>query len=99
MDNDNNGVDLTNPGYIRSDPVTLGPTNTEPTNDNDPTTNPETGEGANDQSNRTVDFGFYRTFSLGNRVWDDTNGDGDQDAGEIGIGGVTVRLYLDEKAE
>ena len=29
-------------------------------------------------------------------MWDDTNGDGDQDVGEIGIGGVTVRLYLDE---
>ena len=25
VDNDNNGVDLTNPGYIRSDPVTLDP--------------------------------------------------------------------------
>jgi LPXTG-site transpeptidase (sortase) family protein len=96
-DNDNNGVDTSNPGFIRSNPVTLETTSIEPTNDNDPVTNPDTGdgEGINEQSNRTVDFGFYRSFSLGNRVWDDYNADGIQDAGEPGIAGVTVRLYED----
>ena len=32
-------------------------------------------------------------------MWDDTNGDGDQDAGEPGMNGVTVRLYLDENQD
>lgn len=30
---------------------------------------------------------------LGNRVWNDTNGDGIQEAGEAGIGNVTLQLY------
>jgi uncharacterized repeat protein (TIGR01451 family) len=33
--------------------------------------------------------------SLGDRVWSDADGDGIQDAGEPGISGVTVELYLD----
>jgi protocatechuate 3,4-dioxygenase beta subunit len=33
--------------------------------------------------------------SLGDRVWYDNNRDGDQDAGEPGIQGVTVNLYYD----
>jgi hypothetical protein len=31
--------------------------------------------------------------SLGDRVWDDTNKDGIQDAGEVGVSGITVTLY------
>jgi len=34
--------------------------------------------------------------ALGNYVWQDTDGDGDQDAGEPGIAGVTVNLYIDD---
>jgi protocatechuate 3,4-dioxygenase beta subunit len=33
------------------------------------------------------------TASLGNRVWNDIDNDGIQDAGEAGVGGVTVTLY------
>ena len=33
------------------------------------------------------------TYSLGSFVWDDTDGDGIQDSGEPGLGGVTVNLY------
>ena len=33
--------------------------------------------------------------SVGDRVWNDTNGDGVQDAGEAGIAGVTVAIYRD----
>ncbi len=33
-----------------------------------------------------------QTFSIGDRVWKDTDGDGVQDAGETGISGVTVQL-------
>ena len=32
------------------------------------------------------------TAVIGDRVWSDANGDGVQDAGEVGIGGVTVQL-------
>jgi hypothetical protein len=43
--------------------------------------------------NRTdVDFGYRGTASLGDRVWLDYDGDGAQDAGEVGINGATVQL-------
>ena len=45
--------------------------------------------------NDTVDAGFYLNFllgSLGDTLWLDVDGDGLQDAGEIGISGVTVDL-------
>ncbi len=43
--------------------------------------------------NRTdVDFGYRGTASLGDRVWNDADGDGVQDAGEAGLTGVTVEL-------
>ncbi len=35
------------------------------------------------------------TGAIGNRVWNDANGDGVQDAGEAGIPNVTVTLYND----
>ncbi|MBK9462530.1 MAG: carboxypeptidase regulatory-like domain-containing protein [Sphingobacteriales bacterium] len=43
----------------------------------------------------TVDFGFtpIPTGSIGDFVWNDTNGDGVQDPGETGIPGITVTLY------
>jgi hypothetical protein len=37
--------------------------------------------------------------SLGDRVWYDNNRDGDQDAGEPGVSGVTVNLYFDANAD
>ncbi len=49
--------------------------------------------------NQTIDAGFYKktvapptTASLGDRVWLDTNGNGQQDAGEVGVGNVMVKL-------
>ncbi len=49
--------------------------------------------------NQTIDAGFHKktvvpptTVSLGDRVWLDTNGNGQQDAGEVGVAGVTVKL-------
>ncbi|HXU43972.1 MAG TPA: SdrD B-like domain-containing protein, partial [Thermoanaerobaculia bacterium] len=45
--------------------------------------------------NRTdVDFGYRGTRSVGDRVWKDLDGDGVQEAGEPGLNGVTVRLFL-----
>jgi hypothetical protein len=42
--------------------------------------------------NTTLDFGFVRAYSLGNRVWFDADNSGAWEAGESGIVGVTVRL-------
>lgn len=43
------------------------------------------------------DFGYTKTgtATIGNTVYRDWNGDGNQDAGETGISGVDVTLYLD----
>ena len=41
----------------------------------------------------TYDFGFYQQAAIGNYVWEDTNGDGGQGAGEVGVNGVKVVLY------
>ncbi|MCG8466111.1 MAG: GEVED domain-containing protein, partial [Xanthomonadales bacterium] len=38
-------------------------------------------------------FGFDDQLSLGDFVWFDTNQDGIQDAGELGVNGVSVALY------
>jgi hypothetical protein len=42
---------------------------------------------------RDVDAGLYQGAAIGDRVWEDTNANGQQDAGEAGIAGATVRLY------
>ena len=39
-----------------------------------------------------VDFGYQGSAGLGNRVWQDDDGDGVQDGGEPGLSGVTVQL-------
>ncbi len=46
-----------------------------------------------DQTDNTVDAGMVARASLGNFVWDDTNGNGVQDGTESGIQNVTVTLY------
>lgn len=44
-----------------------------------------------------ADFGFNGKYSIGDRIWYDTNGDGVQDAGETaGIPDVIVYLFEDE---
>ena len=42
--------------------------------------------------NLTIDSGFVKPASIGDRVWTDTNGNGIQDPGEPGLAGVTVTL-------
>ena len=39
-----------------------------------------------------VNFGFNAPASLGDRLWSDSDGDGVQDGGELGLPGVTVEL-------
>ncbi len=58
---------------------------------------PATGETAiislsEGQNNLTVDAGLLRHASIGDRVWLDANANGIQDAGEVGLGGLTVSL-------
>ncbi len=45
-----------------------------------------------DQTNLTVDAGYYKPAALGDFVWVDTNGNGQQDTGEPGISGISVVL-------
>jgi len=45
-----------------------------------------------DEQDLTADAGLYALASLGDRVWDDRDHDGLQDAGEPGVLGVTVHL-------
>ncbi len=44
------------------------------------------------ESDKTIDAGFYRLASVGDRVWNDLDADGVQDGGEVGIPGITVNL-------
>jgi hypothetical protein len=89
LDNDDNGSKVGN--AIRSAPVTLR-VDTEPageTPDNDAKT-------LDKDENLTVDFGVYKTYSLGNRVWIDTNGNGKLDSVESGVANVAVRVLLSD---
>lgn len=79
---------------ILSDSVTLS-SGDEPTGEAD--LDPDgTNSAPDDNSDLTIDFGFYQGLALGNHVWFDSNNDGIQDAGEPGIGNVTVSLYTDD---
>lgn len=49
--------------------------------------------GANEVFNG-ADFGYWSALGrIGDLVWSDANGNGVKDAGEVGIGGVTLDLY------
>ena len=51
------------------------------------------------QTKTDIDFGYKGCGgSIGDRVWDDKDGDGVQDSGETGISGVTVQLYNSSNA-
>ncbi len=61
---------------------------TAPTNDHEASVTLIGSEFVND-----VDFGYRGALSIGDRVWEDLDGDGVQDAGEGGLTGV--RVYID----
>ena len=50
-------------------------------------------EEADNNSNITVDFGFVPVFSVGNRVWFDTNNSSTIDGTEVGVSGVRVQIF------
>lgn len=60
------------------------------------TPNPVT-ETVNSGDTRDIDFGFNdnKMASIGDLVFEDIDGDGIQDAGDTGIGGLTVKLFRD----
>jgi hypothetical protein len=47
-------------------------------------------------NDHTFDFGFTGSYSLGNRVWFDTNNNALLDGTEVGAAGVRVELYQDD---
>ncbi len=86
VNNDDNGEEVAGFGII-SKAITLD-LNSEPTNDGDTDNN----------TNLTVDFGFFARVSIGSTVFVDNNDNGIQDMTEGGIEGVTVEL-LDENGD
>lgn len=46
----------------------------------------------NRQPITAADFGYQRLGSISGRVWDDTNGNGQLDSGELGLANVAVRI-------
>ena len=87
-DNDDNGT--LGGTFVSSGTVTL-------TLGNAPTGEPATpgiADGTPDEnSDATVDFGFYRPLSLGNLVWSDFNNDGKVSVGEPGLPNLVVTLF------
>src|SRR5205807_652189 len=76
-------------GYVPTTVNAAGSTTSAENSDNPGTVALLTSGG----SDLTVDFGYYKPVTVGDLVWQDTNGNGIQDSGEQGIAGVTVKLY------
>jgi hypothetical protein len=49
--------------------------------------------GREDATPGSVTLPLTQPVTIGNRVWKDDDGDGTQDAGEVGVAGVTVTLF------
>lgn len=98
VDNDDNGTLQSGgpfAGAVISGLVTLGPNADEPTNDTDADPTNPAGEAPNAQSNRTVDFGFYR-LQLGDQIFVDVNGNGTYDAADVPLAGAFVQLFASD---
>ncbi len=68
-------------------PIGADEANTNDAQDDGTMNNPD------EDGNMTIDFGFIPSFSLGSTVFADLNNNGMQDAGEMGLPGITVTLY------
>ncbi|MEM9819759.1 MAG: SdrD B-like domain-containing protein [Bacteroidota bacterium] len=65
--------------------------------DSDSDANPVNGQSQTEdlrsgEDNETYDAGYFRPAALGNFVWEDTNGNGIQDPGELGLPNILVSL-------
>ena len=93
---DENGIDSAVPTTmgIASAPFNLTP-DAEPTNSlGEFGSNSFSDDVNDDNTDLTIDFGFFRSVSVGNLVFIDANYNGRSDTGE-GVGGVTVELYTE----
>ncbi len=107
-DNNDNGVTIlagaTPLAGISSGLITLGPGSNEPTVEqlrSDDGTIDDTGAPGipDNQSNYTLDFSFFAPMSVGNYVWLDLDGDGDQDGGaEPAFPGIEMQLLINDGA-
>lgn len=52
-----------------------------------------------EQAHLDQDFGYCAPAAIGDRIWHDDDLDGMQDAGEPGLGGVAVDLFLDRDGD
>ena len=93
VDGNDNGFQPLGAGTpVASASIVLTP-GTEPINESAAGGNSESANGDLDENgDMTIDFGFFAPGSLGDFVWFDINGNGQQDAGEPGLQGVTVNL-------
>ncbi len=99
-DNNDNGVnEVTTPlAGVASGIISLGPGTAEPTNeqirsDNSGDADLGTALSPDNQSNYTLDFGYFVPVSVGDTAFVDANSNGLQDMGEAPVPGVTVTLY------
>jgi len=93
MEDDDNGFSDVSLGVL-SQAITLSDDN-EPTDD----TGPTTGSADEDNSNETLDFGFWQPMTVGDLVFLDSNKDGVKDLTEPGIPGVVVSLWTDDDGD
>ena len=86
-------VDVTDAGNVLNGLwKSTGPT---PGADNNSQVDPYTLTVTGGANNTTADFGFYGApASLGDFVWNDLDGDGIQETGELGLSGVQVKLVI-----
>lgn len=90
VNNDDNGTLVASTTNVRSAVVTLG--GVEPSSEKE-AADTIVDSSLDNKSNLTVDFGIFQPAKLGDFVWNDSNANGQQDSGEAGTNGVTVRLY------
>ena len=64
----------------------------EPTDDNDSNAD-------DNNSNLSVDFGFYQPVSVGDFVWFDQDADGTQDGTEPGLAGALVEALCGRRRD
>ena len=87
INNNDNGVGVGG-GQVLSNPVTLTPGSLGAASNN------SVNNALGTTTNPTVDFGFTSPlFSLGNRVWFDTDNSGTINGSEVGVNAVDVELY------
>ncbi|NJL59039.1 MAG: hypothetical protein HC887_04690 [Desulfobacteraceae bacterium] len=85
-DNGNNDGAAAIASGVRSGNISLN-SGSEPKSEDAQETTPD------NNSDLTIDFGFYTPVSIGNLVWNDGNNNGIADVYENGIDGVRVELY------